>query len=177
MDATTGRLDEEGLGRPASEKCAETGYDAVLGALLLAARGGDARNRARSAAPHGCQQRRSGAQRAAGTRAQRKALTAGFLPFPRAGCAIFRRAASPGTQHRSHTAAPRTLRLHQLVPYLVGRRSRRADRRPPPPNRRRRANTEICLHGRPTWVEQRGKLRSRLVCWVTRGPSGSSRWL
>ena len=51
--------------------------------------GGDARNRARSAAPQGCRQRRSGAQRAAGTRAQRTARTGGFLPLPRAISTIF----------------------------------------------------------------------------------------
>ena len=126
--------------------------DAGLGALRLGAWGVRGAYRARSAAPRGCQRRTTPAQRAQGCGGRCTALGAGFSPRPPAGSAIFARAAPPRTQHRPLAAAPPTLRLHHLVPYLVGRRSRRSDCLPPPPNRRCFAGPTFCLFARPTWV-------------------------
>ena len=102
--------------------------DADLGALLLAARGGDARNRARLATPHDCRQRLSGVQRPAGTRAQRTARTAGFLPFPRASSPIFALAPRQGSAHCSSAAADQPLRLAELRSVDVWGGRSRSDR-------------------------------------------------
>ena len=58
--------------------------DAGLGALLLAAPEGDARNRARPAALRGCRKRTTAVRRASGSGAQRTATRGGRCPFSRA---------------------------------------------------------------------------------------------